>query len=66
MTVHTIVVNGQTVFKGIRGGQEYPLDSLSSAIGSNVTLRPLKGRGVDVRVGDQILRYRFFGKKDPS
>lgn len=58
----TIVVDGQTVHKGIRSKQVYPLPALTAIIGSEVTVTPLRGRGLDVRVGDQILRFRFFGK----
>ncbi len=61
-----ITVDGQTAFKHIHSKQEYHLVGLSSIIGSNVTVIPLRGRGIDVRVGEQVLSYRFLGNKISS
>jgi TIR domain-containing protein len=59
----TITVDGRTVFKNIRSKQQYPLTALSSVVGADVTVIPLRGRGIDIRIGDQTLGYRFFGNK---
>jgi TIR domain len=66
LRAETIMVDDQTVFKHIRSKQEYHLVGLSSIIGSNVTVIPLRGRGIDVRVGEQILSYRYLGDKISS